>query len=104
MPCRRRVCAGAYRVPAVVDGVLVGQNSVAPAEPAYAMARKKPDRLAPPPAAAEPVFAHKDDARARRRALRLHGSIARDLGVLIVSGRYKPGEVLNGEVSASDRL
>lgn len=48
--------------------------------------------------------AQKSNARARRRSLRLHGSIARDLGVLIVSGRYKPGELLNGEISASDRL
>jgi DNA-binding FadR family transcriptional regulator len=46
----------------------------------------------------------KSNARARRRSLRLHGSIARDLGVLIVSGRYKPGELLNGEIAASDRL
>lgn len=53
---------------------------------------------------ASPASSRKTDARARRRALRLHGSIARDLGVLIVSGRYKPGELLNGEVSASDRL
>lgn len=53
---------------------------------------------------AAPAWSRKNDARARRRALRLHGSIARDLGVLIVSGRYKPGELLNGEVSASDRL
>lgn len=53
---------------------------------------------------ASPASSRKSDARARRRALRLHGSIARDLGVLIVSGRYKPGELLNGEVSASDRL
>lgn len=53
---------------------------------------------------ASPAWSRKTDARARRRALRLHGSIARDLGVLIVSGRYKPGELLNGEVSASDRL
>jgi DNA-binding FadR family transcriptional regulator len=53
---------------------------------------------------ATPAGSRKADARARRRALRLHGSIARDLGVLIVSGRYKPGELLNGEVSASDRL
>ncbi|HEY5810271.1 MAG TPA: FadR/GntR family transcriptional regulator, partial [Povalibacter sp.] len=30
--------------------------------------------------------------------------IARDLGVLIVSGRYKPGELLNGEIAASDQL
>jgi DNA-binding FadR family transcriptional regulator len=44
------------------------------------------------------------DARARRRPLRLHGTIARDLGVSIVSGKYKPGEVLNGEIAASDRL
>jgi DNA-binding FadR family transcriptional regulator len=48
--------------------------------------------------------AGKSNARARRRALRLHGSIARDLGVQIVSGRYKPGDVLNGEISASERL
>jgi DNA-binding FadR family transcriptional regulator len=43
-------------------------------------------------------------ARARRKALRLHGSIARDLGVQIVTGRYKPGDILNGEIDASDRL
>jgi DNA-binding FadR family transcriptional regulator len=46
----------------------------------------------------------KTNARTRRRSLRLHGTIARDLGVLIVSGRYKPGELLNGEIAASDRL
>jgi DNA-binding FadR family transcriptional regulator len=44
------------------------------------------------------------NARARRKSLRLHGTIARDLGVLIVSGRYKPGDILNGEIDASDRL
>ncbi|HEX8302792.1 FadR/GntR family transcriptional regulator [Sphingomonas sp.] len=44
------------------------------------------------------------DARARRKSLRLHGTIARDLGILIVSGRYAPGETLNNEVAASDRL
>lgn len=41
---------------------------------------------------------------ARRKALRLHGSIARDLGVRIVAGRYRPGHILNGEIDASDRL
>ena len=44
------------------------------------------------------------DARARRKSLRLHGTVARDLGILIVSGRYKPGDVLDGEIEASDRL
>jgi DNA-binding FadR family transcriptional regulator len=39
-----------------------------------------------------------------RKALRLHGSIARDLGVSIVSGRYRPGHILAGEVEASVRL
>jgi DNA-binding FadR family transcriptional regulator len=55
-------------------------------------------------AARSPNSPRKSNARVRRRALRLHGSIARDLGVLIVSGRYKPGDLLNGEISASDRL
>ena len=55
-----------------------------------------------PPAPAKAVA--KENGRTRRRSLRLHGTIARDLGVLIVSGRYKPGDLLNGEIAASDRL
>ena len=39
-----------------------------------------------------------------RRALRLHGTIARDIGVRIVSGKIAPGRVLNGEIEASERL
>src|SRR3546814_13664740 len=39
-----------------------------------------------------------------RKLLRIHGTIARDIGIRIVSGRFQPGEVLNGEVEASDRL
>jgi DNA-binding FadR family transcriptional regulator len=39
-----------------------------------------------------------------RKSLRIHGTIARDLGTLIVSGHYKPGDILNGEIAASDRL
>jgi DNA-binding FadR family transcriptional regulator len=37
------------------------------------------------------------------KALRLHGSIAREIGVLIVSGRYRPGHILDGEVEASEQ-
>jgi DNA-binding FadR family transcriptional regulator len=48
--------------------------------------------------------AAKAEAVARRKALRLHGAIARDLGVQIVAGRYRPGHILNGEIDASDRL
>jgi DNA-binding FadR family transcriptional regulator len=40
----------------------------------------------------------------RHRALRLHGTIARDIGVRIVSGRIAPGRILNGEIEASARL
>jgi DNA-binding FadR family transcriptional regulator len=40
----------------------------------------------------------------RRRALRLHGTIARDIGVRIVSGKIAPGRVLDGEIEASERL
>lgn len=44
------------------------------------------------------------DVRARRKQLRLHGMVARDLGILIVSGRYRPGDILDNEIEASDRL
>ena len=39
-----------------------------------------------------------------RKGLRIHGSVARDVGIAIVSGRYRPGELLQGEIEASDRL
>lgn len=38
------------------------------------------------------------------KALRLHGSIARDLGVAITSGEYRPGDLLVGEIASSERL
>lgn len=43
-------------------------------------------------------------AREHRAPLRLHGTIARELGILIVSGGYRPGDRLDDEVSAADRL
>ncbi|HEV7136264.1 MAG TPA: FCD domain-containing protein [Steroidobacteraceae bacterium] len=44
------------------------------------------------------------ERRAAGSALRLHGTIARDIGIRIVSGRIAPGRVLNGEIEASERL
>jgi DNA-binding FadR family transcriptional regulator len=41
---------------------------------------------------------------AHRKTLRIHGAIARDVGLAIVSGRHRPGHVLEGEVEASVRL
>jgi DNA-binding FadR family transcriptional regulator len=41
---------------------------------------------------------------ARVRALRLHGTIARKLGIAIVSGRYRPGDLLDGEIAASEQF
>lgn len=38
------------------------------------------------------------------RQLRIHGKVARELGIAIVAGRYRPGEILYGEIDASDRL
>ena len=35
--------------------------------------------------------------------LRIHGLIAREIGLAIVSGRLRPGHVLDGEVEASSR-
>ncbi|GAA0554099.1 DNA-binding FadR family transcriptional regulator [Rhizomicrobium palustre] len=34
----------------------------------------------------------------------MHGTIARDLGVAIVSGRYQPGDLLIGEIASSEKL
>ncbi len=40
----------------------------------------------------------------RPRPLRIHGTIARDLGIRIVSGEVAPGDLLDGEVAASGSL
>lgn len=37
-------------------------------------------------------------------ASRIHGSIARNLGVAIVSGQYQPGDILNNEIDSSEQL
>jgi DNA-binding FadR family transcriptional regulator len=41
--------------------------------------------------------------RDTRGLLRVHGTIARDLGIAIVSGRLRPGHVLEGELEAAAR-
>jgi DNA-binding FadR family transcriptional regulator len=41
---------------------------------------------------------------ATRIATRLHETIAQDLGVAILSGRYQPGDLLDGEITASGKL
>ena len=38
------------------------------------------------------------------KSLRLHGTIARELGIAIVSGQYKPGDLLVGEIASSERF
>ena len=37
-------------------------------------------------------------------ARRIHGSIAHDLGVAIVTGQYQPGEILSGEIEFAEQL
>jgi DNA-binding FadR family transcriptional regulator len=49
----------------------------------------------PPPRSSPPAV---------NRRLRLHGTIAHDLGASIVTGHLKPGSLLDNEVQASDRL
>ncbi len=39
-----------------------------------------------------------------KKRLRLHGEIARNIGVGIISGKYEPGQLLEGEISASETL
>jgi DNA-binding FadR family transcriptional regulator len=43
-------------------------------------------------------------ARPRAGSERLHGAIARDLGVAIVSGVHRPGDILGNEIELSERL
>ena len=43
-------------------------------------------------------------ARPISKSLRLHGTIARDIGIAITSGRYRPGDVLSGEIASSEKL
>lgn len=38
------------------------------------------------------------------KVLRLHGTIARDLGVAITAGEYQPGDLLIGEIASSEKL
>ena len=42
--------------------------------------------------------------RPNKKTLRLHSKIARDIGIAILSGQYKPGDLLNGEVASSEQL
>lgn len=38
------------------------------------------------------------------RSPRIHGAVARDLGIAIVGGAHRPGDVLPGEIEASEAL
>lgn len=38
------------------------------------------------------------------KVLRLHGTIARDIGSAVMSGKYQPGDLLTGEIASSERL
>jgi DNA-binding FadR family transcriptional regulator len=41
---------------------------------------------------------------AKTRSLRLHGTVARALGIRIVTGELAPGHLLDGEISASEQF
>ena len=47
---------------------------------------------------AERMFGHEEGG------LRIHQAIARQLGTAIVAGKYKPGELFEGEIEAAERL
>ncbi|MDF7775288.1 FadR/GntR family transcriptional regulator [Sphingomonas sp. AOB5] len=40
----------------------------------------------------------------RPKSLRLHGTVARDIGIHIVTGVLPPGQLLDGEIAASERF
>lgn len=43
------------------------------------------------------------EPRITRNPLRVHGAVAREIGVAIVSGQLRPGHVLDGEIEASSQ-
>jgi len=43
-------------------------------------------------------------SRSENKTLRLHGTIARNLGIAITSGEYQPGDLLTGEIASSEQL
>ena len=43
-------------------------------------------------------------AQRGKKKLRIHGVVAQDIGVAIIGGKYKPGDVLTGEVASSEQL
>lgn len=51
-----------------------------------------------------PATARKRHRPPRPRSLRLHGTVARELGIRIVSGALAPGEILEGEIAASEQF
>lgn len=42
--------------------------------------------------------------RSEEPSLRIHQAVARDLGIAILTGRYKPGEAFAGEIECSEQL
>jgi DNA-binding FadR family transcriptional regulator len=42
--------------------------------------------------------------RGEHSSLRIDGSVARDMGIAIVGGQFRPGDLMEGEVEASERL
>lgn len=69
--------------------------SAAPGAKAATEAKPAPRKPTPP----RPV--PRTDAKP---ALRLHSSIARDLGIGIAAGRLRPGDTLAGEIEAAEQL
>lgn len=48
--------------------------------------------------------AHRARARSTNSTLRIHGTTARMIGVAIMTGKYKPGDLLGSEIEASENL
>jgi len=53
--------------------------------------------------AIQPI-ARSSSRKPKPRSLRLHGTVARELGIRIVSGVLQPGEMLEGEIAASEQF
>ena len=81
----------------------MGKSRTEGSNPSVSASASRPpeSRSAPQPTAAK---IPKSKRPARPKSLRLHGTVARDLGIRIVTGALQPGELLDGEIAASEQF
>ncbi len=89
---------------AETSGLLNRRRGITPTEGSNPSVSATPAESWMPKAQSLPVPKKARKRPPRPRSLRLHGTVARELGIRIVSGVLTPGEILEGEIAASEQF